>query len=172
MAGRRSDARRYAVLALYQWQVSGLSPDEVARHFFDDPDWIAAVAEGLIEDLDAGAAPSAGRYDAQCSARCSAGSPIAPTRSTTHCARWWIARCVASIQSSGRSCVLAPMSCSTARSCRSASSSTRRSKSSRSGHQSRAAPRTPLESPKRGGTMRVTRPSAKTCREISAGRLR
>jgi N utilization substance protein B len=65
MAGRRSDARRYAVLALYQWQVSGLSPEEVARHFLDDPDWIAAVAEGLIEDLDIGAAPSAGRYDAQ-----------------------------------------------------------------------------------------------------------
>jgi N utilization substance protein B len=65
MAGRRSDARRYAVLALYQWQVSGLSPAEVARHFFDDPAWIEAVAEGLIEDLDASTAPPAGRYDAQ-----------------------------------------------------------------------------------------------------------
>jgi len=65
MAGRRSDARRYAVLALYQWQVSGLSPEEVARHFFDDPAWIEAVAEGLIEDLDTGVAPAAHRYDAQ-----------------------------------------------------------------------------------------------------------
>jgi len=65
MAGRRNDARRYAVLALYQWQVSGLSPEEVARHFFDDPAWIEAVAEGLIEDLDTGVAPAAGRYDAQ-----------------------------------------------------------------------------------------------------------
>ncbi len=65
MAGRRTEARRYAVLALYQWQVGGLSPDEIARHFFDDPAWVSAVAEGLIEDLDAAAALSAGKYDAQ-----------------------------------------------------------------------------------------------------------
>ncbi|MGB5832890.1 MAG: transcription antitermination factor NusB [Thiohalocapsa sp.] len=65
MAGRRTEARRYAVLALYQWQVGGLSPEEIARHFFDDPAWIEAVAEGLIEDLDAAAALSAGKYDAQ-----------------------------------------------------------------------------------------------------------
>jgi N utilization substance protein B len=65
MAGRRTEARRYAVLALYQWQVGGLSPDEIARHFFDDPAWIQAVAEGLIEDADAGAKLPNGKYDAQ-----------------------------------------------------------------------------------------------------------
>jgi N utilization substance protein B len=65
MAGRRTEARRYAVLALYQWQVGGLSPDEIARHFFDDPAWIEAVAEGLIEDADASAAVASGKYDAQ-----------------------------------------------------------------------------------------------------------
>ena len=65
MAGRRTEARRYAVLALYQWQVGGLSPDEIARHFFDDPAWIQAVAEGLIEDADAGAKVPNGKYDAQ-----------------------------------------------------------------------------------------------------------
>ena len=54
MAGRRTEARHYAVLALYQWQVSGLSPDEIARHFFDDPAWMDAVAEGLNEDVGNG----------------------------------------------------------------------------------------------------------------------
>ena len=65
MAGRRTEARRYAVLALYQWQVGGLSPDEIARHFFDDPAWIQAVAEGLIEDIEVGANVPNGKYDAQ-----------------------------------------------------------------------------------------------------------
>jgi N utilization substance protein B len=67
MAGRRSEARRYAVLALYQWQMSGQSPADIARQFFDDPAWIEAVAEGLIEDTDAKPGPT-GRavgYDAQ-----------------------------------------------------------------------------------------------------------
>lgn len=52
MVGRRSAARRYAVLALYQWQVSGQSPAEIASHFFDDPAWIEAVAEGMVEEQD------------------------------------------------------------------------------------------------------------------------
>jgi N utilization substance protein B len=51
MVSRRSAARRYAVLALYQWQLSGHSPAEIAGHFFDDPAWIEAVAEGMVEDL-------------------------------------------------------------------------------------------------------------------------
>ncbi len=51
MAGRRSEARRYAVLALYQWQVSGQSPAEIAGHFFDDPAWMEAIAEGMSEEL-------------------------------------------------------------------------------------------------------------------------
>jgi len=50
MAGRRSEARRYAVLALYQWQVSGQTPTEIAGHFFDDPAWMEAIAEGMSED--------------------------------------------------------------------------------------------------------------------------
>ncbi len=64
MAGRRTEARRYAVLALYQWQVGGLSPDEIAGHFFDDPAWIEAVAEGLIEDVDIADVVQR-KYDAQ-----------------------------------------------------------------------------------------------------------
>jgi len=50
MAGRRSEARRYAVLALYQWQVSAQTPAEIASHFFDDPSWMEAIAEGMSED--------------------------------------------------------------------------------------------------------------------------
>ena len=47
MSGRRSQARRYAVLALYQWQITGLAPGDIVRHFFDDPAWMQVVAEGL-----------------------------------------------------------------------------------------------------------------------------
>lgn len=69
MAGSRSAARRYAVLALYQWQLSGQSPSEITRHFFDDPAWMEAVAEGLHEDSGKGAQaalpPTAQRYDMQ-----------------------------------------------------------------------------------------------------------
>lgn len=49
MSGPRSQARRYAVLALYQWQVTGQGPSEIARHFFDDPAWMDEVAESLAE---------------------------------------------------------------------------------------------------------------------------
>ncbi|MBK1707109.1 transcription antitermination factor NusB [Halochromatium glycolicum] len=71
MAGRRTEARRYAVLALYQWQVSRLSPAEIASHFFDDPAWMEAIAEGMSEGHDepSNPAPSAPRvaraYDHQ-----------------------------------------------------------------------------------------------------------
>jgi len=47
MIGRRSQARRYAVLALYQWQLTGQDPAEIGRHFFDDPVWVEAVAASL-----------------------------------------------------------------------------------------------------------------------------
>jgi N utilization substance protein B len=47
MVGRRSQARRYAVLALYQWQMSGLEPAEIGRQFLADPAWTDVVAESL-----------------------------------------------------------------------------------------------------------------------------
>jgi N utilization substance protein B len=59
MRGRRSLARRYAVLALYQWQLTGQDPVEIGRHFFDDPAWVAEVAESLAE----GAGVSSGSGD-------------------------------------------------------------------------------------------------------------
>jgi N utilization substance protein B len=60
MAGRRSEARRYAVLALYQWQVSGQTPTEIAGHFFDDPAWMEALAEGMSEDRSSGSGSGSG----------------------------------------------------------------------------------------------------------------
>jgi len=63
MSGRRSEARRYAVLALYQWQLSGETPAVIARHFYDDPAWMEAVAEGLAEQQEERVAPR--RYDMQ-----------------------------------------------------------------------------------------------------------
>jgi N utilization substance protein B len=49
MTGRRSQARRYAVLALYQWQLTGQDPVEIGRHFFDDPAWVGEIAESLVD---------------------------------------------------------------------------------------------------------------------------
>lgn len=53
------------MLALYQWQLGGQSPAEIARHFFDDPAWMEAIAEGMIEGEaedqgQAASAPSVG----------------------------------------------------------------------------------------------------------------
>jgi len=49
MSGRRSQARLYAVLALYQWQLTGQDPLEIGRHFADDPAWVAELAESLAD---------------------------------------------------------------------------------------------------------------------------
>jgi N utilization substance protein B len=35
MSNKRSRARRYAVQALYQWQLSGLDVDEIKKQFYD-----------------------------------------------------------------------------------------------------------------------------------------
>ena len=40
------------MLALYQWQVSGQTPMEIAGHFFDDPAWMEAVADGMAESAN------------------------------------------------------------------------------------------------------------------------
>jgi len=66
MGGPRSQARFYAVLALYQWQLTGQDPLEIGRHFFEDPAWIAEVAGSLLEAKDAPPDPEskeAGAYD-------------------------------------------------------------------------------------------------------------
>jgi N utilization substance protein B len=52
MIGRRRQARRLAVLALYQWQVTGQDPAEIGCHYFDDPVWIDEVAESLVDLAD------------------------------------------------------------------------------------------------------------------------
>jgi len=52
MSGRRSQARRYAVLALYQWQLTGQDPVEIGRHFVDDPAWVGEIAESLVDPAD------------------------------------------------------------------------------------------------------------------------
>lgn len=47
MSGRRTRARRYAVLALYQWQLTGQDPVEIGRHLREDPDWAGEIAESF-----------------------------------------------------------------------------------------------------------------------------
>lgn len=53
MGGRRSQARLYAVLALYQWQITGQEPLEIARQYFDDPVWAGEIAACLRDRDDA-----------------------------------------------------------------------------------------------------------------------
>ncbi len=59
MPSPRTQARRYAVLALYQWKLSATSPAEITRHFFEDPEWLNAVEGSLSgrkeDDEDGGA---------------------------------------------------------------------------------------------------------------------
>lgn len=45
--GPRSQARRYAVLALYQWQLTGEDPVSIRAAMLDDPDWLDALAATL-----------------------------------------------------------------------------------------------------------------------------
>ena len=47
MISPRSQARRYAALALYQWRLTGEDPMTIKRHLLDDPDWLDAVAASL-----------------------------------------------------------------------------------------------------------------------------
>jgi N utilization substance protein B len=43
----RSQARRYAVLALYQWGLTKEPPVSIKRHMLDDPEWLDALAASL-----------------------------------------------------------------------------------------------------------------------------
>lgn len=45
--GPRSQARRYAVLALYQWQLTGDDPAAIRAQMLDDPEWLDALAATL-----------------------------------------------------------------------------------------------------------------------------
>ncbi|MBK1650438.1 transcription antitermination factor NusB [Rhabdochromatium marinum] len=65
MAGPRSLARRYALLALYQWQLGRHSAAEIAQHFYDDPLWMDALARGLAHRADDDPLPENAHYDLQ-----------------------------------------------------------------------------------------------------------
>lgn len=43
----RTQARRYAALALYQWGLTGEDPVTIKRHMLDDPQWLDAMAASL-----------------------------------------------------------------------------------------------------------------------------
>lgn len=63
MPSPRTHARRYAVLALYQWELSGTSPAEIMRHFFDDPEWLAEVDGALSAQSEGEAGGERVQYD-------------------------------------------------------------------------------------------------------------
>lgn len=43
----RTQARRYAALALYQWELTGEDPTSIKRHMLEDPQWLDALAASL-----------------------------------------------------------------------------------------------------------------------------
>ena len=43
----RSQARRYAALALYQWDLTREEPASIKRHMLEDPEWLDALAASL-----------------------------------------------------------------------------------------------------------------------------
>ncbi|EGV28276.1 NusB antitermination factor [Thiorhodococcus drewsii AZ1] len=47
MVSPRTQSRRYAALALYQWRLTGDDPMSIKRHLLDDPEWLDAVAASL-----------------------------------------------------------------------------------------------------------------------------
>jgi N utilization substance protein B len=49
---RRSLARCYAVLAVYQWQLTGMPCHDITHQFYHDAVWMKAVAAGLTADDD------------------------------------------------------------------------------------------------------------------------
>jgi N utilization substance protein B len=50
MAGKRSNARQFALQALYQWQVTRQSPAEIERQFLEDQD-IREIEPALFHEL-------------------------------------------------------------------------------------------------------------------------
>ena len=52
MVSPRSQSRRYAALALYQWRLTGDDPMAIKRHLLDDPEWLDAVAASLNGSSD------------------------------------------------------------------------------------------------------------------------
>lgn len=51
----RTQARRYAALALYQWHLTREAPATIKQHLLDDPEWLDALAgslNGADDDAD------------------------------------------------------------------------------------------------------------------------
>lgn len=65
MSGSRNRARRYALLALYQWQLGRQSIAEIVQHFYNDELWIEAIDRGLAGYTDDDPLPKQHRFDVQ-----------------------------------------------------------------------------------------------------------
>jgi len=52
MGRHRSRARRYAVLALYQWQLTGQDPQTIGAHFLQDTAWADEIAASFSDRAD------------------------------------------------------------------------------------------------------------------------
>jgi transcription antitermination protein NusB len=58
----RTQARRYAALALYQWHLTREAPGTIKQHMLDDPEWLDALAGSLGDEEDDGPADARLRF--------------------------------------------------------------------------------------------------------------
>ncbi len=65
MCSPRTQARRFALLAIYQWQLGRYSISEITHHFYDDPLWMDALTRGLTDRTDDDPPPKNLRFDVQ-----------------------------------------------------------------------------------------------------------
>ncbi|NKN33432.1 transcription antitermination factor NusB [Marichromatium bheemlicum] len=77
MVSPRTQARRYAALALYQWRLTGEDPMAIKRHMLDDPTWLDAVSASLqgIEEDEALASAQRFRFNLELFEQLLAGVP-------------------------------------------------------------------------------------------------
>lgn len=62
MVNPRSQSRRYAALALYQWRLTGEDPMAIKSHLLNDPEWLDAVAGSLSGAEDDAPADASQRF--------------------------------------------------------------------------------------------------------------
>jgi N utilization substance protein B len=62
MINPRSQSRRYAAMALYQWRLTGEHPMSIKRELLDDPEWLDALTASFNSDDGESPGASSARF--------------------------------------------------------------------------------------------------------------
>jgi N utilization substance protein B len=62
MINPRSQSRRYAAMALYQWRLTGEHPMAIKRALLDDPEWLDALTASFHTDDEDSPSGSSARF--------------------------------------------------------------------------------------------------------------